>query len=90
MPIPVPKGVVTLEVSTSGMQAKCDRWNEGASASLRFRMETLIMQEAVVSADVVIAHQWRFPRFRANQRGIGRDLPLVLNTTPESRHTARG
>ena len=87
--IPVPK-VVTLEVSYIGYasqvrQVEC----EGASASLRFRMETLIMQEAVVSADVVISR--KTPVAFSNvlpaqikEELAGRDLPLVLNTTLES------
>ena len=54
----VPKGEALIEVSYIGYesqsrQVKC----EGADTSVRFRMETLIMKEAVVSADVVISRK---------------------------------
>ena len=56
--LPVPKGETTLEVSYIGYdsqtkEVKC----EGASTSVTIRMETLIMKEAVVSADVVISRK---------------------------------
>ena len=94
--MPVPKGVATLEVSYIGYasqvrQVEC----EGASTSVRFRMETLIMEEAVVSADVVISRKTpvAFTNVlpaQIQEELAGRDLPLVLNTTPGVYATQQG
>ena len=93
--MPVPK-VATLEVSYIGYasqvrQVEC----EGASTSVRFRMETLIMKEAVVSADVVISRKTpvAFTNVlpaQIQEELAGRDLPLVLNTTPGVYATQQG
>ena len=56
--MPVPKGEATLEVSYIGYASQVRQMEcQGASTSVRFRMETLIMEEAVVSADVVISRK---------------------------------
>ena len=92
----VPKGEATIEVSYIGYesqsrQVKC----EGANTSVRFRMETLIMKEAVVSADVVISRKTpvAFTNVlpaQIQEELAGRDLPLVLNTTPGVYATQQG
>ena len=94
--LPVPKGTATLEVSYIGYasqtrQVTCD----AAEAIVRFRMETLIMQEAVVSADVVISRKTpvAFTNVlpaQIQEELAGRDLPLVLNTTPGVYATQQG
>ncbi|MBM71313.1 MAG: hypothetical protein CL847_00820 [Crocinitomicaceae bacterium] len=94
--MPVPKGVATLEVSYIGYakkvrQVTCD----GSSTSERFRMETLTMEEAVVSADVVISRKTPVAYTNVLPTQIqeelaGRDLPLVLNTTPGVYATQQG
>ena len=92
----VPKGEALIEVSYIGYegqsrQVKC----EGADTSVRFRMETLIMKEAVVSADVVISRKTpvAFTNVlpaQIQEELAGRDLPLVLNTTPGVYATQQG
>ena len=92
----VPKGEAMIEVSYIGYesqsrQVKC----EGANTSVRFRMETLIMKEAVVSADVVISRKTpvAFTNVlpaQIQEELAGRDLPLVLNTTPGVYATQQG
>jgi outer membrane cobalamin receptor len=94
--LPVPKGEVTLEVSYIGYESQqrqvvCD----GTETVLRFRMETLIMKEAVVSADVVISRKTpvAFTNVlpaQIQEELAGRDLPLVLNTTPGVYATQQG
>lgn len=94
--LPVPKGEVTLQVSYIGYESQqrqvaCD----GTEAVLRFRMETLIMKEAVVSADVVISRKTpvAFTNVlpaQIQEELAGRDLPLVLNTTPGVYATQQG
>ena len=94
--MPVPKGIATLEVSYIGYasqvrQVECG----GASATVRFRMETLIMKEAVVSADMVISRKTpvAFTNVlpaQIQEELAGRDLPLVLNTTPGVYATQQG
>ena len=52
----VPKGEALIEVSYIGYESESRQVTcEGAGTSVRFRMETLIMKEAVVSADLVIS-----------------------------------
>ena len=94
--MPVPKGEATLEVSYIGYDSqtktvKCD----GSATSVKFRMETLIMKEAVVSADVVISRKTpvAFTNVlpaQIQEELAGRDLPLVLNTTPGVYATQQG
>ena len=94
--MPVPKGEATLEVSYIGYDSQtktvqCD----GTDTSVRFRLETLIMQEAVVSADVVISRKTpvAFTNVlpaQIQEELAGRDLPLVLNTTPGVYATQQG
>lgn len=94
--LPLPKGEVSLEVSYIGYASQsrtltCD----GSQASVRFRMETLIMKEAVVSADVVISRKTpvAFTNVlpaQIQEELAGRDLPLVLNTTPGVYATQQG
>ena len=94
--MPVPKGEATLEVSYIGYDSqtktvKCD----GSVTSVKFRMETLIMKEAVVSADVVISRKTpvAFTNVlpaQIQEELAGRDLPLVLNTTPGVYATQQG
>ncbi|MDA0728113.1 MAG: TonB-dependent receptor [Bacteroidetes bacterium] len=92
----LPKGAASLEVSYIGYasqqrQVECT----GASTQVRFRMETLIMEEAVVSADVVISRKTpvAFTNVlpaQIQEELAGRDLPLVLNTTPGVYATQQG
>ena len=94
--LPLPKGENTLEVSYIGYASQqrtiaC----EGGEVSVRFRMETLIMEEAVVSADVVISRKTpvAFTNVlpaQIQEELAGRDLPLVLNTTPGVYATQQG
>ena len=94
--MPVPKGEATLEVSYIGYDSQtktvqCD----GTDTSVRFRLETLIMKEAVVSADVVISRKTpvAFTNVlpaQIQEELAGRDLPLVLNTTPGVYATQQG
>jgi len=86
--VALPKGVAMLEVSYIGYAAQ-QRQVEctGSTMQVRFRMETLIMEEAVVSADVVISRKTpvAFTNVlpaQIQEELAGRDLPLVLNTTP--------
>ncbi len=93
---PVPAGVITVEVSYIGYssqsrQVPCN----GTEGFARFKMETLIMQEAVVSADVVISRKTpvAFTNVlpaQIQEELAGRDLPLVLNTTPGVYATQQG
>jgi outer membrane cobalamin receptor len=92
----LPKGEATLEVSYIGYASQsrtltCD----GTQTSVSFRMETLIMKEAVVSADVVISRKTpvAFTNVlpaQIQEELAGRDLPLVLNTTPGVYATQQG
>lgn len=94
--MPVPKGEATMEVSYIGYDSQtktvqCD----GTDASVRFRLETLIMKEAVVSADLVISRKTpvAFTNVlpaQIQEELAGRDLPLVLNTTPGVYATQQG
>ena len=94
--LPLPKGEVTLEVSYIGYASQTRRIVcDGAQTSVRFRMETLIMEEAVVSADVVISRKTpvAFTNVlpaQIQEELAGRDLPLVLNTTPGVYATQQG
>ena len=63
--------------------------------SLRIRLETTLLQEAVVSADVVISRKTpvAFTNVlpaQIQEELAGRDLPLVLNTTPGVYATQQG
>ena len=94
--MPVPKGEATMEVSYIGYDSQtktvqCD----GTDTSVRFRLETLIMKEAVVSADLVISRKTpvAFTNVlpaQIQEELAGRDLPLVLNTTPGVYATQQG
>ena len=94
--MPVPKGEANMEVSYIGYDSQtktvqCD----GTDTSVRFRLETLIMKEAVVSADVVISRKTpvAFTNVlpaQIQEELAGRDLPLVLNTTPGVYATQQG
>ena len=91
----MPRGVLTLEVSYIGYESqsrevKCD----GASTRVSFALETLVMQEAVVVADIAIDRKTpvAFTNVlpaQIQEELAGRDLPLVLNTTPGVRHATR-
>ena len=82
----VPKGEGLIEVSYIGYDSQSRKITcEGAETSVRFRMETLIMKEAVVSADMVISRKTpvAFTNVlpaQIQEELAGRDLPLVLNT----------
>ena len=92
----LPKGPCTLEASyigyaTQGQALDCT----GSSVNAVFRMETLIMEEAVVSADVVISRKTpvAFTNVlpaQIQEELAGRDLPMVLNTTPGVYATQQG
>ena len=92
----VPNGISSLEVSYIGYarelkQVSCVE----ASTYVRFQMETLVMKEAVVSADVVISRKTpvAFTNVlpaQIQEELAGRDLPLVLNTTPGVYATSQG
>jgi outer membrane cobalamin receptor len=92
----VPKGEALIEVSYIGYESQSRQVTcEGAGTSVRFRMETLIMKEAVVSADVVISRKTpvAFTNVlpaQIQEELAGRDLPLVLNTTPGVYATQQG
>ena len=92
----VPKGEAVIEVSYIGYESQSRQLKcEGAGTSVRFRMETLIMKEAVVSADVVISRKTpvAFTNVlpaQIQEELAGRDLPLVLNTTPGVYATQQG
>ena len=92
----VPKGEALIEVSYIGYESESRQVTcEGAGTSVRFRMETLIMKEAVVSADVVISRKTPVAYTNVLPAQIqeelaGRDLPLVLNTTPGVYATQQG
>ena len=63
--------------------------------SLRIRLETTLLQEAVVSADLVISRKTpvAFTNVlpaQIQEELAGRDLPLVLNTTPGVYATQQG
>ncbi len=94
--IPLPRGEASLQVSYIGYdtQAKTVECN-GSETSVQFRLETLIMKEAVVSADVVINRKTpvAFTNVlpaQIQEELAGRDLPLVLNTTPGVYATQQG
>ena len=88
--IAVSTSEVNLEVSYIGYSSQTRRvLCNGTEGFARFKMETLIMQEAVVSADVVISRKTpvAFTNVlpaQIQEELAGRDLPLVLNTTPGS------
>jgi outer membrane cobalamin receptor len=94
--IPAPLGEATIEVSyigysTQSRQITCTS-NE---AFARFRMETLVMNEAVVAADIVISRKTpvAFTNVlpaQIQEELAGRDLPMVLNTTPGVYATQQG
>ena len=92
----VPKGEALIEVSYIGYESESRQVTcEGAGTSVRFRMETLIMKEAVVSADLVISRKTpvAFTNVlpaQIQEELAGRDLPLVLNTTPGVYATQQG
>ena len=92
----VPKGEALIEVSYIGYESQSRQVTcEGSGTSVRFRMETLIMKEAVVSADVVISRKTpvAFTNVlpaQIQEELAGRDLPLVLNTTPGVYATQQG
>ncbi len=92
----VPKREALIEVSYIGYESQSRQVTcEGAGTSVRFRMETLIMKEAVVSADVVISRKTpvAFTNVlpaQIQEELAGRDLPLVLNTTPGVYATQQG
>lgn len=92
----VPKGEGLIEVSYIGYDSQSRKITcEGAETSVRFRMETLIMKEAVVSADMVISRKTpvAFTNVlpaQIQEELAGRDLPLVLNTTPGVYATQQG
>ena len=92
----MPRGVLTLEVSYIGYESqsrevKCD----GASTRVSFALETLVMQEAVVVTDIAIDRKTpvAFTNVlpaQIQEELAGRDLPLVLNTTPGVYATQQG
>lgn len=92
----VPKGEALIEVSYIGYESESRQVTcEGSGTSVRFRMETLIMKEAVVSADLVISRKTpvAFTNVlpaQIQEELAGRDLPLVLNTTPGVYATQQG
>ena len=94
--IAVSTSEVSLEVSYIGYSSQTRRvLCNGTEGFARFKMETLIMQEAVVSADVVISRKTpvAFTNVlpaQIQEELAGRDLPLVLNTTPGVYATQQG
>lgn len=94
--ITVSTSEVSLEVSYIGYSSQTRRvLCNGTEGFARFKMETLIMQEAVVSADVVISRKTpvAFTNVlpaQIQEELAGRDLPLVLNTTPGVYATQQG
>ena len=94
--IAIPKGDEILEVSYIGYSNNSKEVScLGAETKVVFRMETLIMKEAVVSADVVISRKTpvAFTNVlpaQIQEELAGRDLPLVLNTTPGVYATQQG
>ena len=92
----VPNGISSLEVSYIGYASEIKQVSCGeASTYVRFQMETLVMKEAVVSADVVISRKTpvAFTNVlpaQIQEELAGRDLPLVLNTTPGVYATSQG
>jgi len=94
--IAVSTSEVSLEVSYIGYSSQTRKvLCNGAEGFARFKMETLIMQEAVVSADVVISRKTpvAFTNVlpaQIQEELAGRDLPLVLNTTPGVYATQQG
>ena len=94
--LPIPKGEAVLEVSYIGYESQTKQVEcLGSDTTIEFRMETLIMKEAVVSADVVISRKTpvAFTNVlpaQIQEELAGRDLPLVLNTTPGVYATQQG
>ena len=92
----LPKGKSSLEVSYIGYSSLAqDVICTGEETFVRFRLETLIMKEAVVSADIAISR--KTPVAFSNvlpaqiqEELAGRDLPMVLNTTPGVYATQQG
>ena len=92
----LPKGKSSLEVSYIGYSGLSqDVTCTGVETFVRFRLETLIMKEAVVSADIAISR--KTPVAFSNvlpaqiqEELAGRDLPMVLNTTPGVYATQQG
>ena len=94
--VSIPASEATLEVSYIGYsnQSRQVRCN-GGEAIVRFKMETVVMQEAVVAADLVISRKTpvaytNILPAQIQEELAGRDLPLVLNTTPGVYATQQG
>ena len=94
--IEAPTGEATIEVSYIGYssQARQIKCTSG-EAFARFRMETLVMNEAVVAADIVISRKTpvAFTNVlpaQIQEELAGRDLPMILNTTPGVYATQQG
>lgn len=85
-----------IEASYIGYQAASKKVScTGDAIELRFSMETLVMKEAVVAADIAIARKTpvAFTNVlpaQIQEELAGRDLPLVLNTTPGVYATQQG
>lgn len=94
--IALPKGIVTLEVSYIGYETQQREVNcEGANAFVSFALETLVMKEAIVVTDIAIDRKTpvAFTNVlpaQIQEELAGRDLPMVLNTTPGVYATQQG
>lgn len=94
--IDLTRGVVVLEVSYIGYESQrrevnCDR----ATAFVSFALETLLMNEAIVATDIAIDRKTpvAFTNVlpaQIQEELAGRDLPMVLNTTPGVYATQQG
>ena len=92
----LPKGEVELSVSYIGYAAKVQTVQlNGAEYSLRVKLESLVMEAAVVAADLAIDRKTpvAFTNVlpaQIQEELAGRDLPLILNSTPGVYATQQG
>ena len=94
--IDLPRGVVELEVSYIGYESQRREVNcDGATTFVSFALETLLMKEAIVATDIAIDRKTpvAFTNVlpaQIQEELAGRDLPMVLNTTPGVYATQQG
>lgn len=92
----LPKGEVKLTVSYIGYAAKEQTVQlNGDSYALRLKLESLVMEAAVVAADLAIDRKTpvAFTNVlpaQIQEELAGRDLPLILNSTPGVYATQQG
>ena len=92
----LPKGEATLVASYIGYaDAEQKVVCEGEQVLVRFNLETVVMDEAVVAADIAISRKTpvAFSNVKSAQiqeELAGRDMPLILNTTPGIYATQQG